>query len=36
MNWKEKGKTISIRINSLDTHYMYRDVIEIVEEVGEK
>ena len=36
MNWKEKSKTISIRINSLDTHYMYRDVIEIVEEVGEK
>ena len=36
MNWKEKGKTISIRINSLDTHYMYRDVIEIVEVVGEK
>ena len=36
MNWKEKGKTISIRINSLDTYYMYRDVIEIVEEVGEK
>jgi citrate lyase subunit beta/citryl-CoA lyase len=36
MNWQEKGKTISIRINSLDTHYMYRDVIEIVEEVGEK
>lgn len=36
INWKENGKTISIRINSLDTHYMYRDVIEIVEEVGEK
>ena len=36
MNWKENGKTISIRINSLDTHYMYRDVVEIVEEAGEK
>ena len=23
MNWREKGKTISVRINSLDTHYMY-------------
>ena len=22
MNWREKGKTISVRINSLDTHYM--------------
>ena len=36
MNWREKGKTISVRINSLDTHYMYRDVIEIVEEAGDK
>ena len=34
-NWKEKGKTISVRINSPDTHYMYRDLIDIVEEVGE-
>ena len=36
INWKEKGKTISIRINSLDTHYMYRDIIDIVEQVGDK
>jgi citrate lyase beta subunit len=36
INWREKGKTISIRINSLDTHYMYRDLIEIVEETGDK
>ena len=36
INWKDKGKTISIRINGLDTHYMYRDVIEIIEEVGNK
>ena len=36
INWREKGKTISVRINSLDTHYMYRDVVEIVEEAGEK
>lgn len=25
------SKTISVRINGLDTHYMYRDVIEVVE-----
>ena len=36
INWREKGKTISVRINSLDTHYMYRDVIEIIEEAGER
>ena len=33
---KKKGKTISVRINSPDTHYMYKDLIDIVEEVGEK
>jgi len=36
LNWKEKGKTISVRINSPDTHYMYKDLIDIVEEVGDK
>ena len=36
INWKEKGKTMSIRINSLDTHYMYRDVVDIIEQVGDR
>ena len=36
INWRENGKTISVRINSLDTHYMYSDLIEIVEQAGEK
>ena len=36
INWKAKGKTISVRINSPDTHYMYKDIIDIVEEVGDK
>jgi len=36
INWREKGKTISVRINSLDTHYMYSDVVGIVEQVGDK
>ena len=30
------NKTVSVRINGLDTHYMYRDVIEIVEKAGNK
>ena len=30
------GKTMSIRINGLDTHYMYRDVVDIVEQAGER
>jgi citrate lyase beta subunit len=36
INWRSQGKTISVRINSLDTHYMYRDVVDIVEQVGDK
>ena len=35
MDWRGKGKTISVRINGLDTHYMYRDVVEIMMQVGE-
>ena len=36
INWKEKGKTISVRINSLDTHYMYSDLVDIIEQAGDK
>lgn len=32
LDWS--GKTVSIRINGLDTHYMYRDVVDIVEQAG--
>jgi len=35
IDWKAKGKTMSIRINGLDTHYMYRDVVDIVEQAGQ-
>ena len=34
MDWRSAGKTVSIRINGLDTHYMYRDVVELIEQVG--
>lgn len=34
IDWKSKKKTMSIRINGLDTHYMYRDVVDIVEKAG--
>jgi len=30
------GKTLSLRINGLDTHYMYRDVIDVLEGTGER
>ncbi|MGR3571184.1 HpcH/HpaI aldolase/citrate lyase family protein [Brevirhabdus sp.] len=29
-------KSMSIRINGLDTHYMYRDVVDVVEQAGER
>ena len=30
------GRTLSIRINGLDTHYMYRDVVDILEQAVDK
>ncbi len=30
------AKTVSVRINGLDTHWMYRDVIDIIERGGER
>jgi len=32
LDWS--GKTVSIRINGLDTHYMYRDVVDVIEQAG--
>lgn len=29
-------KSMSVRINGLDTHYMYRDVVDVVEQAGER
>ena len=34
IDWRQLGKTVSIRINGIDTHYMYRDVVDIVEQAG--
>ncbi|MHA1598322.1 MAG: HpcH/HpaI aldolase/citrate lyase family protein [Alphaproteobacteria bacterium] len=34
LDWS--GKTVSVRINGLDTHYMYRDVVDVVEQAGDK
>ncbi len=33
IDWGDKA--MSVRINGLDTHYMYRDVVDIVEQAGE-
>jgi malyl-CoA/(S)-citramalyl-CoA lyase len=29
-------KTLSVRINGLDTHFMYRDVVDVMEQAGER
>ena len=29
-------KTVSVRINGLDTHYMYRDLVDLIEQGGER
>ncbi len=29
-------KTMSVRINGLDTHFMYRDVVDVIEQAGER
>ena len=34
IDWAGRGKTVSVRINGLDTHYMYRDVVDIMEQAG--
>ena len=36
LDWRGHGKTMSIRINGIDTHYMYRDVVDIVEQAGQR
>ncbi len=36
LDWKGAGKTISVRINGLDTHYMYRDVVDVMEQAGDQ
>ena len=34
VDWR--GKTLSLRINGLDTHYMYRDVVDVLEQAPGK
>ena len=34
IDWGDK--TMSVRINGLDTHYMYRDVVDVLEQTGDR
>jgi malyl-CoA/(S)-citramalyl-CoA lyase len=35
-DWKGNGITVSVRINGLDTQYMVRDVVDLIEQAGDK
>lgn len=35
-DWRAHRKTVSLRINGLDTHFMYRDVVEVIEAAGDR
>ncbi|SET56455.1 beta-methylmalyl-CoA/L-malyl-CoA lyase [Nitrosomonas marina] len=36
LDWKGHGVTVSVRINGLDTQFMVRDVVDLVEQAGDK
>ncbi len=36
LDWRGHAKTVSVRINGIDTHYMYRDVVDVVEQAGHR
>jgi citrate lyase subunit beta/citryl-CoA lyase len=36
LDWRGHGKTVSVRVNGIDTHYMYRDVVDVVEQAGHR
>ena len=36
IDWAGRGKTVSVRINGLDTPYMYRDVVDLMEQAGDR
>jgi len=36
LDWRGQSKTVSVRINGIDTHYMYRDVVDVVEQAGHR
>lgn len=36
LDWKGHGITVSVRINGLDTQYMVRDVVDLIEQAGHR
>ncbi len=35
-DWRGRGKAVAVRINGIDTPYMYRDVVDVVEQAGHR
>ncbi|HET7564273.1 MAG TPA: CoA ester lyase, partial [Gemmatimonadaceae bacterium] len=36
IDWRTNGKTVSVRVNGIDTPYMYRDLIDVIERAGHR
>lgn len=36
IDWKAAGKTVMVRLNGIDTHYFYRDVVDVIEQAGHR
>lgn len=34
LDWRGVGKTVSVRVNGIDTHYFYRDMVDVLEQAG--
>lgn len=35
-DWRGHGKTICVRVNGIDTHYFYRDLVDVIEQAGHR
>ena len=36
LDWRGAGKTVSVRVNGIDTHYFYRDMVDVLEQAGNR
>ena len=36
VDWPGDGGSVSVRVNAIDTHWMYRDLIDVVEQAGDR
>lgn len=35
-DWRGAGKSIMVRVNGIDTHYFYRDMVDVIEQAGHR